>query len=76
MKLEIVTTNDQSAFGLPICIIDYKGMLDEALVLSGYSDKLKVILVQRPMKIATNIVAGRDFEYHKVTSQIFYLFNY
>ena len=47
-------------------IIDYKGMLDEALTLSGFDDKCKVILIQREMKIATNLKVGRDFEYHKV----------
>ena len=47
-------------------IIDYKSMLDEALTISGYSDKVKVILVQRALKIASNMVPGRDFDYQKV----------
>ncbi len=47
-------------------IIDYKTMLDEALIISGYENKVKVILVQRELKLATHLKPGRDYEYHKV----------
>lgn len=46
-------------------IIDYKGMLDESLKILDYQN-VKVVIVQREMKVANNIVPGRDYEYHKV----------
>lgn len=43
-------------------IIDYKTMLDESLNIANYTDKVKVLIVQRKIK-PVSLIPGRDYDY-------------